>query len=76
MSENTVRKYTLCLEKRGLISTEPTEITTRAGKKRNGNLLYTSRSIQKVIDEHYDRHLEQLEISVVRQRTTAAQAGM
>ena len=73
MSENTVRKYTLCLEERGLISTEPTEITTRAGQKRNGNLLYTLRPIQEVIDEHYDRQLEQLEISAARQRTTTGQ---
>lgn len=76
MSENTVRKYTQCLEERGLISTEPTEITTRAGQKRNGNLLYTLRPIQEVIDEHYDRQLEQLEISAARQRTTTAQASM
>ena len=76
MSENTVRKYTLCLEERGLLSTEPTEITTRAGQKRNGNLLYTLRPIQEVIDEHYDRQLEQLEISAARQRTTTAQASM
>ena len=76
MSENTVRKYTLCLEERGLISTEPTEITTRAGQKRNGNLLYTLHPIQKVIDEHYDRQLEQMEISAARQRTTTAQASM
>lgn len=75
MSENTVRKYTLCLEERGLISTEPTEITTRAGQKRNGNLLYTLRPIQEVIDEHYDRQLDQLELVAARQRTTAAQAG-
>ena len=58
------------------ISTEPTEITTRAGQKRNGNLLYTLRPIQEVIDEHYDRQLEQLEISAARQRTTTAQASM
>ena len=75
MSENTVRKYTLCLEERGLISTEPTEITTRAGQKRNGTLLYTLRPIQEVIDEHYDRQLDQLELVAARQRTTAAQAG-
>ena len=75
MSENTLRKYTLCLEERGLISTEPTEITTRAGQKRNGNLLYTLRPIQEVIDEHYDRQLDQLELVAARQRTTAAQAG-
>ena len=75
MSENTVRKYTLCLEERGLISTEPTEITTRTGQKLNGNLLYTLRPIQEVIDEHYDRQLDQLELVAARQRTTAAQAG-
>ena len=76
MSENTVRKYTLCLEERGLISTEPTEITTRAGQKRNGNLLYTLRPIQEVIDEHYDRQLDQLELIAACQRTTVARAGM
>lgn len=75
MSENTVRKYTLCLEERGLISTEPTEITTRAGQKRNGNLLYTLRPIQEVIDEHYDRQLDQLELVAARQRMTAAQSN-
>ena len=68
MSENTVRKYTLCLEERGLISTEPTEITTRAGQKRNGNLLYTLRPIQEVIDQYYDRQLEELELATERQR--------
>ena len=76
MSENTVRKYTLCLEERGLISTEQTEITTKAGQKRNGNLLYTLRPIQEVIDEHYDRQLDQLELIAACQRTTAAQASM
>nr|WP_326186057.1 helix-turn-helix domain-containing protein [uncultured Oscillibacter sp.] len=68
MSENTVRKYTLRLEERGLISTEPTEIITRAGKKRNGNLRYTLRPIQEVIDRHYDRQLEHLEMDTERQR--------
>ena len=68
MSENTVRKYTLCLEERGLSSTEPTEITTRAGQKRNGNLLYTLRPIQEVIDEHYDRQMDELDLTTERQR--------
>lgn len=75
MSENTVRKYTLCLEERGLISTEPTEITTRTGQKLNGNLLYTLRPIQEVIDEHYGRQLERLELAAARQRTAEAQAN-
>ena len=75
MSETTGRKYTLCLEERGLISTEPTEITTKTGRKRNGNLLYTLRPIQEVIDAHYDRQLDQLELVAARQRTTAAQSN-
>ncbi len=39
MSENTVRKYIRRLEERGLIATEPTEVITKTGEKRNGNLL-------------------------------------
>ena len=69
MSENTVRKYTLCLEERGLITTEPTEVITKAGMKRNGNLRYTLRPVQEWIGEHYDRQLEQLELNTERQRT-------
>ena len=48
MSENTVHKYTLRLEERRLITTEPTEVITRDGQKRNGNLLYTIRPIQEL----------------------------
>ena len=38
MSENTVRKYIRQLEEQELLFTEPTEIMTRAGQKRNRNL--------------------------------------
>ena len=62
MSENTVRKYIRQLEERGLITTEPTEVITKTGEKRNGNLLFTLRPIQEVIDEYYDRQLEELEL--------------
>ena len=53
MSENTVRKYIRQLEERGLITTEPTEVITK---------------IQEVIDEYYDRQLEELELATERQR--------
>ena len=43
MCENTVRKYVLSLEEKGLIRTEPTTITTKDGRIRNGSLLYTIR---------------------------------
>ena len=46
MSENTVRKYVLALEERGLIVTEPTDVRLKSGRRRNGNLKYTLPSIQ------------------------------
>lgn len=57
MSKNTVRKYVCSLVGKGLISTEETEITTKSGLKRNGNLRYTVRPIQQVMDEFYQRQL-------------------
>ena len=68
MSENTVRKYIRQLEERGIIATEPTEIITKAGEKRNGNLLFTLRPIQEVIDEYYARQMDEMELMVERQR--------
>ena len=68
MSENTVRKYIRQLEEHGLITTEPTEVITKTGEKRNGNLLFTLRPIQKVIDQYYDRQMEELELATERQR--------
>ena len=41
MSNNTVRKYVMELEERGLIRTEHTSIITRDGRKQNGSLRYT-----------------------------------
>ena len=70
MSGNTVRKYIRRLEDRGLIIADPTEVITKSGVKRNGNLLYTLRPTQEVIDKHYDQQLEQLEITTARQRIT------
>ena len=68
MSENTVRKYLRRLEERDLIATEPTEVITKSSGRRNGNLLFTLRPIQEVIDEHYARQLEELELATERQR--------
>lgn len=68
MSENTVRKYIRQLEERGLITTQSTEVITKTGEKRNGNLLFTLRPIQEVIDQYYDHQLEELELATERQR--------
>ena len=42
LSENTVRKYVAGLEEKGLIHTEPSTITTKDGRVRNGSLIYSS----------------------------------
>ena len=76
MSENTVRKYIRQLEDQELLFTEPTEIMTRAGQKRNRNLHHTLRPTQEVVNAYYDRQLARLEITVLRQKAAAAQAGM
>ena len=68
MSENTVRKYIRQLEERGLIVTEPTEVITKSSCRRNGNLLFTLRPIQEVVDEYYARQLEDVELATERQR--------
>ena len=68
MSENTVRKYTLRLEERGLITTEPTEVITRDGQRRNGNLLYTILPIQEAINHSYERQMVKLEEVTERQQ--------
>ena len=56
-SKGTVAKYVRELEDKCLIYTEPTEVILKDGKKRNGNLKSTIRTIQDAI-EHY--HYEQM----------------
>ena len=74
MSTNTVRKYVCELEERQLISTENTSVTTKAGLKRNGNLLYTIRPIQLALDQFYKQQLTQMDVTAKRQRVTTALA--
>ena len=68
MSENTVRKYVLALEERGLIVTEPTDVRLKSGRRRNGNLKYTLPSIQEVLRDYYARQRSTLEAQTERQR--------
>ena len=60
MTENTVAKYVGSLERKGLIQTENTTVSTKAGVKRNGNLLYTVSPFQDVLETHSQRQLERL----------------
>ena len=61
MCENTVRRYVLSLEEKGLIRTEPTTITTKDGRIRNGSLRYTIRPIQEAPEIFYQRQLTRAE---------------
>lgn len=58
MSRNTVSKYVKRLEQKQLIRTEPTEIRTANGIKRNGNLLYTIQSIEQARNLYYEHQLQ------------------
>lgn len=57
LSENTVRKYVSSLETKGLIYTEPSMITTRDGRVRNGSLIYTIRPVQEAVELYHQRQL-------------------
>ncbi len=50
LSQNTIAKCVWALEDKGLITTEPTKISTANGMPRNGTLLYTIRPIQEAVD--------------------------
>lgn len=49
------------LEEKGLIRTEPTTITTKDGRVRNGSLRYTIRPIREALDCYYQRQLMRAE---------------
>ena len=68
MSENTVSKYVRSLEEKGLIYTEPTMVRSKDGRPLNGNLLYTVRPIQGVLEAFYERQLRQVEEATARYR--------
>ena len=63
-----MRKYVAELEGQGLVVTEPTSITTRDGRKRNGTLRYTILPIQNAVDLYNQQQLRQLEETVEQMR--------
>ena len=72
MSPNTVRKYVDSLCEKHLISTEPTEIITRDGQKRNGTLRYTIRPMEEAIRHHLEMQMRRAEEEQARYRYEAA----
>lgn len=71
--ENTARKYVFSPKEKDLIHTEPTTITTKDGRIRNGSLRYTIRPIQEALDIFYQRQSHEPRKS--RENTTKETAG-
>ena len=59
MSKNTVRKYVKELESAGLIETEHTTVTLKAGRKRNGNLKYKIMPIKDLVEARFKQQLSE-----------------
>lgn len=68
MCANTVSRHVKKLEERGLITVEPTKVTTKAGVTRNGTLQFTLLPPQNVIARHYEAKLRELELAAERRR--------
>ena len=68
LSPNTICKHIRSLEERDLLVTEPTQVTTKDGRKRNGNLLFTIRPIQFALQQDYDRQMRKLDEYAARRK--------
>lgn len=63
ISKNTVKKYVAGLEEKGLITTEPTQVYTKDGKRYNGNLRYTVRPIEEAKEQYFQVQMQQAEMA-------------
>ena len=68
LSQNTIRKHIRSLEERSLLIKEPTLVTTKDGKTRNGNLLFTIRPIQAALQQDYDRQMQKLDEDMAKRK--------
>ena len=68
LSPNTICKHIRSLEERNLLITEPTLVTTKDGKTRNGNLLFTIQPIQAALQQDYDRQMQKLTEDTARRK--------
>lgn len=62
LSRNTVKKYVTGLEEKHLITTEPTTVWGKDGRKHNGSLLYTIRPVEKAKAHYYEQQLERADL--------------
>ena len=76
LSVNTVRKYIESLQRRGLIYTESTKVTTRDGRAHNGSLLYTIMPIQPIEDAYYEEQMRKAENHALLQKVIKKYGGI
>ena len=76
ISVNTVRKHVESLQRRGLIYTEPTKVTTRDGRAHNGSLLYTILPIQPIEDAYYEEQMRKAENHALLQKAIKKYGGI
>ena len=58
-SERSVAKYVQELVEAGLVSVEPTKVTTKDGRRWNGSLRYTLLDPQRAVELYHERQLAQ-----------------
>ena len=68
LSPNTICKHIRLLEERSLLIKEPTLVTTKDGKTRNGNPLFTIRPIQAALQQDYDRQMQKLDEDMAKRK--------
>ena len=68
LSPNTIHKHIRSLEERDLLVTEPTQVTTKDDRKRNGNLRFTIRPIQFALQQDYDRQMQKMDENAARRK--------
>ena len=73
-STRTVAKYVAELCEAGLVSIEPTTVTTADGQRWNGNLRYTILPIQHAVDLFHERQFARLEAGVRKKRVATETA--
>ena len=74
-STRSVAKYVQELVEAGLILTEPTSVTTKDGRKWNGNLRYIIRPIRCAVDLYNERQLAKLDAGVRKKRKVMSAAA-
>ena len=65
-SRNSVSKYVRELEDKRLITTEPTKVTLKNGKRHNGSLLYTIIPIQEAVRYYNECQMDRLRREAMR----------